>query len=215
MSSVVVSTSAALGRPFLFDAESEAEIGLLTTEAKKPASHACSSESVIASVYQSKIGNRQSAIPLTPASSLEARPAPEMVTSGIAELDALTGGLPRGCLTEICGTASSGRTSMMLAALASATRRAEYCALIDASDALDPQSVAASGIDLDRLLWVRCNDDTPKEKELLALASQLQPNWDLPPRFLVLKIKNGTSPSIVWSKCSAPQTCCWKVADSD
>ena len=47
---------------------------------------------------------------------------------------------------------------MMLATLAAATRRGEYCALIDASDALDPQSVAASGIDLDRLLWVRCND---------------------------------------------------------
>jgi len=164
MSSVVVSTSAALGRPFLFDAESEAEVRLLPAEAKKPASYVCSAESVIASVSQSKIGNRQSAIPLTPASRLEARPAPEMVTSGIAELDVLTGGLPRGCLTEICGSASSGRTSVMLAALASATRRGEYCALIDASDTLDPQSVAASGIDLDRLLWVRCTDDAPKEK---------------------------------------------------
>jgi len=164
MSSVVVPTSAALGRPFLFDAESEAEVGSLPAEAKKPASHTYSSESVITSISHSKIGSRQSAIPLTPASRLEVRPAPEMVTSGIAELDALAGGLPRGCLTEICGTASSGRTSVMLAALASATRRGEYCTLIDASDTLDPQSVAASGIDLDRLLWVRCTDDAPKEK---------------------------------------------------
>ncbi len=163
MSSVVVSTSAALGRPFLFDADSEAEEYLLEAELKKPARHTSSSESVIASVSQSKIGSRQSAIPLTPASRLEARPAPEMVTSGIAELDALTGGLPRGCLSEICGTASSGRTSVMLTALAAATRRGEYCALIDASDALDPQSGAASGINLDRLLWVRCNDEAPKK----------------------------------------------------
>jgi len=163
MSSVVVSTSAALGRPFLFDAESEAKECLSTAEQKKPARQAFTSESVIASLSQSKIGNRQTAIPLTPASRLEARPAPEMVTSGIAELDALTGGLPRGCLTEICGTASSGRTSVMLAALASATRRGEYCALIDASDALDPTSIAATGIDLDRLLWVRCSDDAPRK----------------------------------------------------
>jgi len=164
MSSVVVSTSAALGRPFLFDAESEAEESLHPAEPKKPIKQAFSSETVLASVSQSKIGNRQLAIPLTSASRLEARPMPEMVTIGIAELDALVGGLPRGCLTEICGTASSGRTSVMLAALAAATQRGEYCALIDANDALDPQSVAASGIDLDRMLWVRCSDDAPKEK---------------------------------------------------
>jgi len=85
-----------------------------------------------------------------------------MVTSGIPALDALTGGLPRGCLTEICGPASSGRTSVILAALASATRRGEYCALIDASDALDPHSLAATGIDLDRLLWVRCDENSPR-----------------------------------------------------
>jgi hypothetical protein len=30
------------------------------------------------------------------------------------------------------------------------------CALVDASDSFDPASAAAAGIDLDRLLWVRC-----------------------------------------------------------
>jgi hypothetical protein len=95
---------------------------------------------------------------ITPALRLEARPAPEMVTSGIPALDALTGGLPRGCLTEICGPASSGRTSIMLAALAFATHRGEYCAVIDASDSLDPHSLAVAGIDIDRLLWVRCGE---------------------------------------------------------
>jgi len=83
-----------------------------------------------------------------------------MVSSGIAEMDALTGGLPRGCLTEICGPASSGRTTMLLAALAAATKRGEFCAVVDASDALDPQSIAAAGIELDRLLWVRCGENS-------------------------------------------------------
>jgi hypothetical protein len=81
-----------------------------------------------------------------------------MVSSGIAALDALAGGLPRGCLTEICGTASSGRTTLLLAALAAATRRGEFCVVVDASDALDPHSAAAAGVDLDRLLWVRCGE---------------------------------------------------------
>jgi hypothetical protein len=79
-----------------------------------------------------------------------------MVSSGIREIDALTGGLPRGCLTEICGPASSGRTSVLLAALAAATRREEVCALVDTSEAFDPPSAAAAGVSFDRLLWVRC-----------------------------------------------------------
>jgi len=45
---------------------------------------------------------------------------------------------------------------MLLAALAAATRREEACALVDASDALDPASAAAVGVDFGRLLWVRC-----------------------------------------------------------
>src|SRR5947207_3524586 len=101
-------------------------------------------------------------VAVTPASRLEVRPAPEMVSIGIAALDSLTGGLPRGCLTEICGPASSGRTSVMLAALAAATRRGEFCALLDGSDTLDPKSAASAGIDLDRFLWVRCGEDSTR-----------------------------------------------------
>jgi hypothetical protein len=93
---------------------------------------------------------------VTPASRLAVRPAPDTASSGIAPIDALTGGLPRGCLTEICGPDSSGRTSLMLSALAAATRREEICALIDVSDAFDPHSAAAAHIELERLLWVRC-----------------------------------------------------------
>ena len=80
----------------------------------------------------------------------------ERVPSGIAGLDALTGGLPRGSLTEICGPASSGRTTLLVAALAAATQRGEACCLIDATDAFDPLSAAAAGVELAQLLWVRC-----------------------------------------------------------
>jgi len=104
--------------------------------------------------------NRFSTLPkftgVTAASRLEARPAPEMVSTGIHAIDALTGGLPRGYLTEIFGPASSGRTSILLAALAAATQRQEVCALVDVTDAFDPHSAAAAKVALDRLLWVRC-----------------------------------------------------------
>ena len=98
---------------------------------------------------------------VTPASGMEVRPAPETASSGIAQIDALAGGLPRGCLTEVCGPESSGRATVMLAAIAAVTRREEICALIDASDAFDPFSAAAAGVNLERLLWVRCGSHAP------------------------------------------------------
>jgi recA bacterial DNA recombination protein len=63
---------------------------------------------------------------------------------------------PRGRITEVYGAASSGRTSLLYSALAQATSERESCALVDADDAFDPASAAAAGVELHRLLWVRC-----------------------------------------------------------
>lgn len=98
---------------------------------------------------------------ITSASHLEIRPAPETASSGIPQIDVLTGGLPRGCLTELSGPPSSGRTSLLLSALTAATRREETCALLDVSDAFDPHSAAAAGLNLERLLWIRCGTHSP------------------------------------------------------
>jgi hypothetical protein len=169
MSSAVVSTSAAWGRPFVFDEEVEPEVRPFTDspEPVVPESSSILFQSTISNQQStiSPIGNRKSAIgiPVAPASRLEIRPAPEMVSSGVPAIDALTGGLPRGCLTKICGPASSGRTTLLLAALAAATRRGEFCAVVDASDALDPQSTAAAGVGLERLLWVRCGESSSQK----------------------------------------------------
>ena len=162
MSSAVVSTSAAPGRPFLFDDESE--------EYCHPERSEKCAKRISRGVEGPLLDPRLAGI--TPASRLESRPAPEMVTSGIPALDALTGGLPRGCLTEICGPASSGRTSVMLASLSTATRRGEYCAVIDAGDSLDPHSATAAGIDLDRLLWVRCGENSPRRHPSTSLSQK-------------------------------------------
>jgi len=96
---------------------------------------------------------------IVPASRLELRPLPEMASTEIPEIDTLTGGLPRGCLTEICGTASSGRTSFLLRFLAASSWRQEACALVDVTDAFDPSSAASAGINFEKLLWVRCGTD--------------------------------------------------------
>jgi recombination protein RecA len=80
------------------------------------------------------------------------------VSSGIPEIDLLTGGLPRGALTEIFGPSCSGRTSLLLAALSARTAQEEACALIDGGDAFDPHSAEAAGVELRKLLWVRCRN---------------------------------------------------------
>jgi hypothetical protein len=87
------------------------------------------------------------------------RAAVELQSSGVTELDAvLGGGFPRGSLVELCGPASSGRTSLAFSLLAQATERQEACAFVDVSDSLDPVSLAAAGVELPRLLWIRCGE---------------------------------------------------------
>jgi hypothetical protein len=86
------------------------------------------------------------------------RNAFELVSTGIAEMDALVGGVPRGAMTEICGVACSGRTSLLLSALALRTADGEVCALVDARDSFDPLTANAAGIALEKLLWVRCQN---------------------------------------------------------
>src|SRR3972149_98993 len=61
-----------------------------------------------------------------------------------------------GSITEIVGRLSSGRTSLRAACLGEVTGRGAVAALVDADSALDPASVARAGVDLARLLWVRC-----------------------------------------------------------
>ncbi len=102
------------------------------------------------------IAQSERLVAVRPASRLEVRPKPEMVSTGIAELDTLAGGIPRGCVTELCGTPSSGKTSVLLAMIASATRQGEACVLIDASDSFDPRSGEAAGVEFNKLLWIRC-----------------------------------------------------------
>jgi RecA/RadA recombinase len=77
--------------------------------------------------------------------------------TGIAEIDALLeGGLPVGALTEMVGPESSGRTAVALSFVSRVTRSGSVCAWIDVCDALSPESAAEAGVDLSRVLWVRC-----------------------------------------------------------
>lgn len=83
---------------------------------------------------------------------------------------ALAGGLPRGQISEIVGPVSSGRTSLAWAALAAATARGEWVALVDTFDRFDPEGGAGAGIALSQVLWVR-------GQALSKTASAVDPAW--------------------------------------
>ena len=85
----------------------------------------------------------------------------------------LAGGLPRGHVSEVVGPASSGRTGLVWAALAAATRRGETVALIDTFDRFDPPTAAATGIVLPRLLWVRGQAVSLRQREFVEAAIAL------------------------------------------
>ena len=87
---------------------------------------------------------------------LPAEPLSVFIPSGIPEIDSISGGLPRGAITELIGPVSSGRTSLLLSVLAEATQRQELCALVDFNDAFDTETALGIRIDFDHLLWIRC-----------------------------------------------------------
>ncbi len=105
--------------------------------------------------------------------SVPPRSVPELLPTGIAEVDALLeGGLPLGGVTEVIGRASSGRSTLVLSVLAGITREGAAAAYVDVSDALDPLSAAAMGIDLGRLLWVRAGGSANETSGSLAVTDK-------------------------------------------
>src|SRR5271156_1001379 len=63
--------------------------------------------------------------------------------------------LPKGAISEIFGSASSGKVMFLHSLVAAASARGEFCAVVDSRGAFDPLSASRAGMDLRRLLWVR------------------------------------------------------------
>ena len=91
------------------------------------------------------------------------RTATEVFPTGISALDRDIGGIPQGALTQICAApdlsserTSVGKTSLLVSLMAQMTSREQFCALVDASDCFDPASAEPAGVNLARLLWIRC-----------------------------------------------------------
>jgi hypothetical protein len=97
----------------------------------------------------------------------------DLAPTGVPVIDeALGGGLARGQLSEIVGTRSTGRTTVMCRMLAAAAERGEAVALVDTCDRFDPASAEAAGLDLSKLLWVRDTGDAPRALKAMNLVLQ-------------------------------------------
>ncbi len=99
--------------------------------------------------------------------------ADDLAVTGVPAIDAaLDGGLRRGHLSEIIGGRSSGRTAAVCRALGAAVFRGELVALVDTCDRFDPESAAATGLDLSRLLWIRETGDATRALKAMNLVLQ-------------------------------------------
>lgn len=77
--------------------------------------------------------------------------------TGFNALEAvLPGGLPVVGTIELVGSRSSGRATLAAAYLAERTQEGHVCAWVDVSGDMTPEAGIAGGMDLDRVLWVRC-----------------------------------------------------------
>jgi recombination protein RecA len=115
---------------------------------------------------------------LTPAAKIS-RP---ITPTGITAIDTLLeGGIPIGAITELAGPECSGRTSLALSLMARITHSDRAAAWIDVSDALHPESAAAAGVDLDRLLWVRCGVAPEKKPDDAHYRFVLPEKYMVPP----------------------------------
>src|SRR5688500_2978272 len=61
------------------------------------------------------------------------------------------GGIPRGRITEIYGTESSGKTTISLQIIAESQKQGGVCAFVDAEHALDPEYASNLGVNIDNL----------------------------------------------------------------
>jgi len=115
-----------------------------------------------------------------------------LVPTGIAELDArLEGGIPRGHLSEVIGPRSSGRLAILVSALARATARGEAVALIDPLDMFDPVSASATGIDFQRMLWIRGDATSSARVSLSCEYGTLQKSLDRAIKALIIVLQAG------------------------
>ena len=104
--------------------------------------------------------------------TLKPQPIQECISCGINDIDRLEV-FRRGNLVEICGSFSSGRTTLLHGLLSRCTAGGEAAAILDVTDSFDPVSASHLGVVLSELLWVRCGAARSQGRPLSAVEQAL------------------------------------------
>jgi circadian clock protein KaiC len=138
------------------------------------------------------------AFPRLVAADSRSEQPPEPVSSGIPELDALTGGgLDRGTSTLLIGPAGCGKTSIAMQWAATAAKRGESCAFFSFEEAPSTMLMRASGLGIDvrshvesgKIVIQRVDPAEMSPGELVALVQEHVENQEV--RMVVIDSLNG------------------------
>ena len=125
---------------------------------------------------------------------------PPKLSTGSKPLDSLLeGGLLPGETTELCGPRSSGRFSLVLAALSEATRTRQT-AFVDLGSGLEGETAKRAGVDFDHLFWVR-----PRNLQETLIAAETLTKTGIPLLVVDLgipPIPGGRGAPSVWQRLS-------------
>lgn len=98
-------------------------------------------------------------------------PGERLVPSGHTVLDQALGGWPRGAVVELLGAdAGSGGLNLMLPLASDLSRAGRWVVLVNPPHVPYAPAWAGQGVDMARLLWVRC----PPEQAVWALEQSLR-----------------------------------------
>ena len=135
-------------------------------------------------------------LPSQPGSEPRTQHPEPIFPTGIESLDELLcGRLPLGTISEFTGAFSSGKTSLLFSLLAATTSEHFCVAYIDAFHSFDPHFARVAGIQLQRLLWIRCQGDSlwKKVQNSLKTADILTRCQDF--RVIVLDLEAPSNPN--------------------
>lgn len=135
------------------------------------------SSSIVSSIalVRAQVAHRLAGRSSSAVLGFQTRPELPLLRTGIDRIDQEFGGLPLGAITEICANPahSTGTTSLLMSLLKTTTQE-NFCALIDCNDALNVRWAEHTGVRLDHLLWVRCQEPVRKQRFLSRIDQALK-----------------------------------------
>ena len=113
----------------------------------------------------------------------------ETISTGISEIDGLTGGFTKGNFSVVYGVKSSGKTTLALQTIAQNQKEGKICCLIDLEHSFDIMRATQLGVNLEELILINEIDDAEQAMDIMISLAKEQVI-----DFIVLDSVQGMSP---------------------